>query len=101
MVEVAGQVWGYGVIRHDFYGRSFLELVYVAADRRGQGLGPQLMRFLETRSRSADFFTSTNESNRHMRYVLEKLGYECSGVIHNLDPGDAELVYVKHLVAGY
>jgi mannose-6-phosphate isomerase-like protein (cupin superfamily)/GNAT superfamily N-acetyltransferase len=97
VIELAGQIWGYSVIGHDFFGRSFLELVYIAAERRGQGLGPVLIRFMETQSRSADFFTSTNESNRHMQYVLEKLGYERSGVIHNLDPGDPELIYVKHL----
>lgn len=97
VVVVAGQVCGYGVIRHDFYSHSFLELVYMTADQRGQGLGPALIRFLETQSRSADFFTSTNQSNRHMQYVLEKLGYQRSGVIHNLDPGDPELVFVKHL----
>jgi len=100
VIELAGQVCGYSVIGHDFFGRSFLEMVYVAADRRGQGLGLQLMRFLETQSRSVDLFTSTNESNRHMQYVLEKLSYERSGVIHNLDAGDPEIVYVKHLAAG-
>lgn len=97
VVEVSGQVCGYGVMRHDFYGRSFLELIYIAAERRGQGLGPALIRFLETQSRSADLFTSTNESNRHMQHVLEKLIYERSGIIYNLDPGDPEIVYVKHL----
>jgi mannose-6-phosphate isomerase-like protein (cupin superfamily)/ribosomal protein S18 acetylase RimI-like enzyme len=97
VVELAGQVCGYSVIGHDFFGRSFLELVYIAADRRGQGLGPMLIRFMETQSRSADFFTSTNESNWHMQYVLEKLGYQRSGVIHNLDPGDPEIIYVKYL----
>ncbi len=93
----AGRVCGYGVMGHEFFGRSFLEMVYVAAEQRGQGLGPQLIRFMETQSRSDTFFTSTNESNGHMQHVLEKLGYERSGIIYNLDPGDPEIVYVKHL----
>jgi RimJ/RimL family protein N-acetyltransferase len=42
-------------------------------------------------------FTSTNESNAHMRHVLEKLGYERSGIVHDLDPGDPELIYSKAL----
>lgn len=97
VIELAGQIWGYSVIGHDFFGRSFLEVVYIAAERRGQGVGPQLIRFMESQSRSADFFTSTNESNRHMQHVLEKLSYQRSGVIHNLDPGDPEWIYVKRL----
>jgi mannose-6-phosphate isomerase-like protein (cupin superfamily)/GNAT superfamily N-acetyltransferase len=97
VIEGAGQVCGYGVISHDFYGRSFLEMVYLAAEQRGQGLGPRLIRFLETQSRSTALFTSTNESNHHMQHVLEKLSYECSGIIHNLDLGDPEIVFVKRL----
>lgn len=91
------RVCGYGVLSHDFFGHSFLEMVYIAAEWRSQGLGPILIRFLETQSRTAVFFTSTNESNVHMQRVLAKLGYERSGVIYNLDPGDPELIYVRRL----
>lgn len=34
-----------------------------------------------------------------MQHVLQKLGYEQSGIINNLDPGDPEIVYVKRSVA--
>ena len=54
-----------------------------------------MISFLETQSKSEDLFTSTNESNSHMQQVLEKLGYESSGIIYNLDSGDPEIVYVK------
>ena len=57
-----------------------------------------MIAFLENRSQSDDLFTSTNESNSHMQHVLGKLGYERSGIIHNLDPGDPEIVYVKQSV---
>ncbi|MEM8995122.1 MAG: GNAT family N-acetyltransferase [Acidobacteriota bacterium] len=95
VVEGAGGVIGYGVISHGFFGRSFIELVYVAEAHRSSGYGPQMVTFLEGQSRSNDVFTSTNASNSHMQHVLEKLGYERAGVIHHLDPGDPELVYVK------
>jgi len=49
-------------------------------------------------SRSDDLFTSTNRSNVHMIHVLENLGFQRSGVIHNLDPDDPEIVYVKQSV---
>lgn len=97
VITVGQRVYGYGILTYDFFGHTFLELVYIAAEWRSQGLGPTLIRFLETQSRSATFFTSTNESNRQMQHVLEKLGYERSGVIYNLDPGDPELIYVRHL----
>jgi RimJ/RimL family protein N-acetyltransferase len=55
---------------------------------------------METQSRSGSLFTSTNESNRQMQHVLARLGYERCGIIHNLDPGDPEIVYVKQLAHG-
>lgn len=81
-----------------FFGRSFIDLVIIAQPLRSSGYGPKLLAFLESQSQSTDLFTSTNESNAHMQHVLEKLGYVRSGVIHNLDPGDPEIVYVKRPV---
>ena len=98
VVEVAGGIVGYGVISHAFFGRSFIDLIYLAEPHRSSGHGPTLLAFLERQSQSRDLFTSTNESNSHMQHVLEKLVYERSGVIHNLDPGDPEIVYVKRSV---
>jgi transketolase N-terminal domain/subunit len=40
-------------------------------------------------------FTSTNHANHAMRALLVRAGWIESGVIHNLDPGDPELVFVK------
>ena len=98
VVEISGEVVGYGVISHGFFGRSFMDLIYLAEPHRSSGHGPKLVAVLEGQSQSRDLFTSTNESNTHMQHVLDKLGYERSGVIHNLDPGDPEVVYVKRSV---
>lgn len=98
VLEVSGRVVGYGIISHEFFGRSFLDLIHIAESQRSRGYGPSLIAFLEDHSRSNDLFTSTNQSNSHMRHVLESLGYEQSGIIHNLDPGDPEIVYVKRSV---
>ena len=94
-IEAAETIVGYGIISHGFFGRSFLELVYIDENRRSEGYGPVLISFLEKQSASADLFTSTNESNAHMQRVLEKLDYERSGTIYNLDLGDPEIIYVK------
>ena len=98
VVEISDDIIGYGVISHGFFGRSFIDLIYIAESLRSSGYGSKLLVFLEGKSKSKDLFTSTNESNSHIQHVLEKLGYERSGVIHNLDPGDPEIVYVKRSV---
>ena len=98
VVEISDGIIGYGVISHGFFGRSFIDLIYIAEPLRSSGYGSKLVAFLEGQSQSSNLFTSTNESNSHMQHVLEKLGYERSGVIHNLDPDDPEIVYVKRLV---
>ena len=55
------------------------------------------MNHLETVCQTEKIFTSTNLSNFPMQALLAKLGYKLSGVIHNLDEDDPELVYCKAL----
>lgn len=98
VLESGKDIVGYGIMTHGFFGRSFLDLIYINELQRSKGYGPRLIAFLETHSKSRDLFTSTNKSNEHMQHVLEKLGYQQSGIIHNLDPDDPELVYVKKSV---
>lgn len=100
VVEREGRILGYGLVASWFFGQPFIELVVIDAAHRGQGLGPLLIRHLEAAGTGGKLFTSTNESNGHMRHVLEKLGYARSGIIHNLDPGDPEIVYFKALPQG-
>ena len=56
-----------------------------------------LLRHMELCCRTPKLFTSTNQSNLSMQSLLAKLGYESSGLIHNLDEGDPEIVYFKRL----
>jgi len=55
------------------------------------------MEALASRCETRKLFTSTNESNQPMQQLLSVLGYVPSGVIHNLDPGDPELVFYLDL----
>jgi GNAT superfamily N-acetyltransferase len=71
--------------------------LYIHPDHRRQGGGSTMMGYLESICRTAKIFTSTNLSNLPMQSLLAKLGYKLSGVIHNLDEDDPELVYVKFL----
>lgn len=97
-VSMVGEdIAGYGVLSHGFFGRSFIEMIYIKESHRSRGFGPEIILYLQAYSQSDVLFTSTNESNSQMQHVLEKLGFKHSGIIHNLDPGDPEIVYCKNL----
>jgi GNAT superfamily N-acetyltransferase len=92
-----GKIVGYALMNYNFYANGFVELLYIHADHRRQGIGGALMQHLESTCRTPKLFTSTNLSNLPMQSLLARLGYRLSGVIHDLDEGDPELVYVKVL----
>lgn len=92
-----GTVVGYGVLNYTFYYNGCIDMLYVHSEHRRRGAGEALLRHMETLCRTPKLFTSTNLSNLRMQSLLAKLGYELSGVIHNLDEGDPEIVYLKRL----
>ena len=91
---------GYALLHYRFFGHAFIELVYVQAKNRRSGLGSRLVKHILENVTGSKLFTSTNQSNTAMRALLEKLGFEESGILHNLDTGDPEFVYFKHLSEG-
>ena len=97
VAERGGYVVGYSVLEYTFYDQGFVSMLYVAETARRQGIGRALLREIETRCKTPKLFTSTNESNDAMRALLASLGYVPSGIIHNLDPADPELVYFQDL----
>ncbi len=92
-----GTVVGYGVLSYTFYDNGCIEMLYVHPGHRRCGAGAALVRHLESLCETPKLFTSTNLSNLPMQSLLAKLGYVLSGVIHNLDEGDPEVVYFKRL----
>jgi GNAT superfamily N-acetyltransferase len=97
-VAVAGgTVVGYGVLSYNFYDNGCVDMLYVHSEHRRRGAGEALLRHMESLCRTPKLFTSTNLSNLRMQSLLAKLGYALSGVIHNLDEGDPEVVYFKRL----
>jgi GNAT superfamily N-acetyltransferase len=91
------QIVGYAVLEYSFYEMGFVSMLYVNEDWQRQGVGTKLLKHLESICRTDRLFTSTNLSNIRMQTLLAKLGYKLSGVIHDLDEDDPELVYVRYL----
>ncbi len=96
---VEGRIAGYVVWEYSFFEQGFVSLLIVARERRRQGLGRALMAHVEGLCRTPKLFTSTNLSNHPMQDLLARLRYTQAGVLHHLDEGDPEMVYVKHLGA--
>ncbi len=93
----AHQIVGFVVLEYAFYGNGFISLIYIHSDFRRRGIGSALMRHAEALCRTEKLFTSTNQSNRSMQALLDKLEYARSGIIENLDEAEPELVYFKRL----
>ena len=91
------RVVGFLVLEYTFYGHGFVSLVVVRQDARRRGVGRALLRNAMSICATAKLFTSTNESNNPMRSLLHEQGFEVSGVIHNLDERDPELVFFRRV----
>ncbi len=91
------QIVGYAVLEYSFYEMGFVSMLYVHSDWQRHGIGTKLLKHFESICLTDRLFTSTNLSNVQMQALLAKLGYKLSGVIHDLDEDDPELVYVKYL----
>jgi GNAT superfamily N-acetyltransferase len=90
-------VVGYGVLNYTFYDNGCIDMIYIDSAQRRRGVGTALLKYMESRCKTPKLFTSTNLSNLPMQSLLAKLDYVLSGVIHNLDEGDPEIVYFKRL----
>jgi len=94
---INGEIVGYSVLEHSFFGRGFIAMLMVRPDHRRRSLGSALVRHVEGLCKSDRIFTSTNKSNLAMRALLENLRYTRSGVVDDLDPGDPELIFSRQL----
>jgi GNAT superfamily N-acetyltransferase len=80
-----------------FFSRPFVSLLFIEEPARRQGLASGLMTAAEAKYPGRQLFTSTNQSNLPMQTLLQRRGYLPAGVILHLDPGDAELIFMKQL----
>lgn len=96
LVAVAdARIVAYGVLDYSFFRQAYISMLYVEPRLRRRGIGSALVAGMEAACKEQRIFTSTNESNKPMQALLGALGYECSGIVENLDEGDPELIYFK------
>ncbi len=92
------QIVGFLLMQHHFFEQPFIKLLIVHPSFRRQRIGGALMQHIEPIYTPGKLFTSTNESNKKMQQLCERLGYIRSGIIENLDEGDPDLIYFKRLI---
>jgi len=97
IAQIGGTVVGFGVLEQSFYGHGFISLLIVHPNHRRRSVATALIRHIESICPTEKLFTSTNESNLTAQRVFEALGFVRSGCIENLDEGDPEIIYFKHL----
>lgn len=91
-----GEITGFLLLRPGhFYGRDFIDLLYVAPPWRRHGAGRALMRAALRSASTPRVFVSTNESNTPMRQLLHGEGWTPSGILTGLDEGDPEHVFFR------
>lgn len=95
--EIDDRVVGYGVFNHAFFGQSNVAMLMIHQEYRGRRIGEHILRKLEEFCDTPKFYVTTNQSNHRMQRLLTRLGYRSGGYIHELDPGDPELVFVKDI----
>jgi ribosomal protein S18 acetylase RimI-like enzyme len=96
--RVDGVVAGYAIYNREFFGEAFIWQLLTSPDYRRIGVATSLIRYVELNCRSNKLFTSTNQSNKKMQALMDKLGFCKSGYLDNLDEGDPEIFYFKKLV---
>ncbi len=97
IARVGWDALGFATLAKSFFDHYMIDLLVVRPEQRRKGTATALIRHLEKIIPEEKLFTSTNQSNAPMQAVLEKLGYVKSGWIDNLDEGDPEIIYFKHL----
>lgn len=88
---------GFLIFKEDFFECSFISLVIVKPIERRKGYATSLLQYFFSISPMKKIFSSTNQSNNRMQEVFKRNGFIESGIIHNLDDGDPEIVYFKLL----
>lgn len=99
LISENGELAGYAVVTRAFFGRPFLDLLYLRKEVRGRGIGLAWLARWLARGGDERRFTSTNGSNAPMIRTLRRSGFSPCGLVDGLDPGDPELFFAHPPVA--
>ena len=94
---IEGDVAGYVVSNDAWFGHRFIWLLCVHPEYRRRGVATSLVQHTEKLCTSGKLFTSTNLSNQASQQLFQKLRFQVSGRIDNLDEGDPEIVFFKRV----
>ena len=97
VAEIGGQIVGYGVFNHAFFRQGNVDMLMLHPGYRGQKIGERLLLELEKLCDTPKLWVTTNMSNHRMQRLLARMDYKPAGYIHELDPGDPELIFFKRL----
>ena len=86
VIEVDGRASGLAVVRRQFLFGGYLELLAVAPQHRGRGLGRALLAHVEEKifARSKNLFACVSDFNAEARRFYELQGYEEIGRLTDL-----------------
>jgi ribosomal protein S18 acetylase RimI-like enzyme len=96
IADVGGAPAGFALTSHAFFYKPVIELLVVAEAYRRRGIALMLLDHCEAAHNDDRIFVSANASNAAANALFAKAGFQGSGIVYNLDPGDPELIYVKH-----
>ncbi len=85
---------GYIVLNRSFFQQPFIEMVMVGTAFRRRGVGRRLVDYAYAFWPDERIWASANQSNLPMQSLLLRAGFQQSGVVENLDPGDPELIFM-------
>lgn len=98
VIESAGAVAGFALLRQRFLMGDYLELFVIAPSARHQGLGKSLLAHLEglVFARAKNLFACVSDFNKEARTFYNKNGYQELGPMPNfLIPGSSEILLRK------
>ena len=97
VAEAGGGIAGMLAWRTDWFGCTFVSLVFVREDVRRRGVAREMFLSVEALTRTPRVFSSAQEDNAPAIRMHAALGFRPSGHVDNLPQGKRELLFFKRV----